>query len=123
MLLVSPAAPLFPRHPAGLSSVEGHRQRVMELALQHHHAAAVLWELSNAPRLNFPTVPAMWEEGQHERGPHPCSIQSCSTPPPCLHIPFSLSVLTVALPACSPRSPSLEYSCSGLISPMETFVQ
>lgn len=74
VLLVSPAAPLFPRHPAGLSSVEGHRQHVMELAPQPHHAAAVLWHLSDAPRLNFPTVLAMWEEGQHKREPHPRSI-------------------------------------------------
>lgn len=71
------------------------------------------------PRLNFPTVTAMWEEGQHKRGPHPDSIQSRSAPPLCPHIPFSLSVFTAALPACSSLSPSFEYSCDGLIGPTE----
>ena len=122
VLLVRPAAPLFPRHPTGWSRVEGSGSR------GHRHSVhgagppspIMLWELSHAPRLNLPSVIAMWEEGQHKRGPHPLSIQSCGVPPLCPHIPCSLSVLTVALPPCSPLSPSFEFHCDGLVSPMRS---
>lgn len=85
---------------------------------QPHQAAAVLWELSHAPQTHFPTATATWEEEGHKRGPHP---PLHTVPQPTTIVPtHSLSVLTVALPACSPLSPSYEYSCDGFISPRET---
>lgn len=126
MLFVSLPAPLFPRHPAGLSSVEGsgswgHRQSVhgartpspikLQLCCGNFHMP---------PRLTFPLQLQHGKKGDIREDPTPHSIQSGSPPPLCPHVPFSLSVLTVALPACSPLSPSYKYSCDGFISPRET---